>query len=181
MGLCCLLFLDQRTHLGGNCNFNSFKSPRLTRPSAQVNSSYGVFLAYYLSNNYYPGATALQFAFVGGLSISQALLVSPIATITTRLYGTRVTLLIGVFLETLALIGASFSREIWQLFLSQGVCFGFGMGFLFVGSVCGSCKKRIYNSNPQLMLSRSASFPSGLPRNGAWPTASLLLGVALAV
>ncbi|CAO1605134.1 hypothetical protein XANCAGTX0491_008661 [Xanthoria calcicola] len=100
-----------------------------------VNSSYGVFLAYYLSNNYYPGATALQFAFVGGLSISQALLVSPIATITTRLYGTRVTLLIGVFLETLALIGASFSREIWQLFLSQGVCFGFGMGFLFVGSV----------------------------------------------
>ncbi|KAL8674556.1 MAG: hypothetical protein Q9168_001074 [Polycauliona sp. 1 TL-2023] len=100
-----------------------------------VNSSYGVFLAYYLDNDYYPGATALQFAFVGGLSISQALLVSPIATITTRLYGTNVTLLIGVFLETLALIGASFTREIWQLFLSQGVCFGLGMGFLFVGSV----------------------------------------------
>ncbi|KAL8854587.1 MAG: hypothetical protein Q9221_000622 [Calogaya cf. arnoldii] len=100
-----------------------------------INSSYGVFLAYYLNNNYYPGATALHFAFVGGLSISQALLVSPIATITTRLYGTNVTLLIGVFLETLALIGASFSRQIWQLFLSQGVCFGLGMGFLFVGSV----------------------------------------------
>ncbi|KAL8657686.1 MAG: hypothetical protein Q9226_001662 [Calogaya cf. arnoldii] len=100
-----------------------------------VNSSYGVFLAYYLNNNYYPGATALHFAFVGGLSISQALLVSPIATITTRLYGTNTTLLIGVFLETLALIGASFSRQIWQLFLSQGVCFGLGMGFLFVGSV----------------------------------------------
>ncbi|KAL8859414.1 MAG: hypothetical protein Q9178_004092 [Gyalolechia marmorata] len=85
--------------------------------------------------NYYPGATALDFAFVGGLSISQALLVSPLATITTRLYGTNVTLLIGVFLETLALIGASFAREIWQLFLSQGICFGIGMGFLFVGSV----------------------------------------------
>ncbi|KAI4277144.1 MAG: hypothetical protein LQ337_002017 [Flavoplaca oasis] len=100
-----------------------------------VNSSYGVFLAYYLNSNYYPGATALHFAFVGGLSISQALLVSPLATITTRLYGTNVTLFIGVFLETLALIGASFTREIWQLFLSQGVCFGIGMGFLFVGSV----------------------------------------------
>ncbi|KAL8985841.1 MAG: hypothetical protein Q9205_000559 [Flavoplaca limonia] len=100
-----------------------------------VNSSYGVFLAYYLNNNYYPGATALHFAFVGGLSISQALLVSPLATITTRSYGTNATLFIGVFLETLALIGASFTREIWQLFLSQGVCFGIGMGFLFVGSV----------------------------------------------
>ena len=100
-----------------------------------VNSSYGVFLAYYLDNKYYSGATSLEFAFVGGLSISQALLVSPLATYITKVYGTRTTLLIGVFLETLALIGASFTHQIWQLFLSQGVCFGFGMGFLFVGSV----------------------------------------------
>lgn len=100
-----------------------------------INSSYGVFLSYYLANNYYPGATSLEFAFIGGLSISQALLVSPIATSTTRLFGTRITLLIGVGFEALALIGASFTHKIWQLFLSQGLCFGFGMGFLFVGSV----------------------------------------------
>ena len=74
-------------------------------------------------------------AFVGGLSISMALMVSPFATSTTRLFGTRVTLFIGVALEALALIGASFTHETWQLFLSQGVCFGLGMGFLFVGSV----------------------------------------------
>lgn len=100
-----------------------------------INSSYGIFLAFYLDNNYYPGATALEFAFIGGLSISQALLISPLATYITRVYGTRTTLLFGVFLETLALISASFTHKIWQLFLSQGVCFGFGMGFLFVGSV----------------------------------------------
>ena len=100
-----------------------------------INSSYGVFLAYYLSNSYYPGATALKFAFIGGLSVSQALLVSPLATYVTRELGTRHTLLAGVVLESLALIGASFTHQIWQLFLSQGVCFGFGMGFLFVGSV----------------------------------------------
>ena len=64
-----------------------------------------------------------------------ALMVSPVATSTTRLFGTRTTLLLGVGLEALALIGASFTHETWQLFLSQGVCFGFGMGFLFVGSV----------------------------------------------
>jgi MFS family permease len=44
-------------------------------------------------------------------------------------------MLIGVFFETLALIAASFSTRIWHLFLSQGVCFGIGMGFLFVASV----------------------------------------------
>ncbi|KAF2189538.1 MFS general substrate transporter [Zopfia rhizophila CBS 207.26] len=100
-----------------------------------LNSSYGVFLAHYLSNSTFPGANRLDYAFVGGLSISQALVVSPVATMTTRLYGTRTTLLIGVFFETLSLIGASFATQTWQLFLSQGVCFGWGMGFLFVGSV----------------------------------------------
>ncbi|KAL9029733.1 MAG: hypothetical protein Q9196_002054 [Gyalolechia fulgens] len=64
-----------------------------------------------------------------------ALLISPLATTTTRLYGTKVTLLLGIAFETLALVGASFARQVWQLFLSQGVCFGWGMGYLFVGSV----------------------------------------------
>lgn len=55
--------------------------------------------------------------------------------IAIRKFGTRTTLLIGVGLETVSLIGASFADKIWQLFLSQGLCFGWGMGFLFVGSV----------------------------------------------
>ena len=100
-----------------------------------LNSSYGVFLAHYLSTNTFPGATRLDFAFIGGLSISQALLISPLATAITRLYGTRTTLLLGVFFETISLIGASFANRIWHLFLSQGICFGWGMGFLFVSSV----------------------------------------------
>jgi MFS family permease len=100
-----------------------------------LNSSYGVFLAHYLANNTFPGASYLEYAFVGSLSISCAMLVSPLATFTTRVYGTRTTLFIGIALETASLIGASFASKIWQLFLSQGICFGFGMGFLFVGSV----------------------------------------------
>ncbi|KAF2447407.1 MFS general substrate transporter [Karstenula rhodostoma CBS 690.94] len=100
-----------------------------------MNSSYAVFLAYYLSNNVFPGATPLQYAFVGGLSISQALVVSPVATLTTRLYGTRTTLLIGIVFEAASFIAASFASQIWHLFLSQGICFGWGMGFQFVGSV----------------------------------------------
>ncbi|KAK3117504.1 hypothetical protein LTR53_001104 [Teratosphaeriaceae sp. CCFEE 6253] len=100
-----------------------------------LNSSYGVFLAHYLATNTFPGATSLEYAFVGSLSISCALLVSPFATLTTRLYGTRTTLFTGIAFETASLIGASFASAIWQLFLSQGICFGIGMGFLFVGSV----------------------------------------------
>ncbi|KAF1915157.1 major facilitator superfamily domain-containing protein [Ampelomyces quisqualis] len=100
-----------------------------------LNSSYAVFLAYYLSTNLFPSATPLHYAFIGGLSISQALIVSPLATLTTRRFSTRTTLLIGVVLETASFIGASFATQISHLFLTQGLCFGWGMGFLFVGSV----------------------------------------------
>ncbi|KAB8291247.1 hypothetical protein EYC80_009934 [Monilinia laxa] len=100
-----------------------------------VNSSYGIFLAHYLSSNTFPGATSLEYAFVGGLSISLGLFMAPVATSCTRKFGLKVTLAIGILLQTAGLLGASFSYEIWHLFLSQGVAFGFGMGFLFVGSV----------------------------------------------
>ena len=60
---------------------------------------------------------------------------APLATYLTGRLGTRTVLLIGVFFETLSFIGSSFVTEIWQLFLSQGVCFGWGMGFLFAASV----------------------------------------------
>ncbi|KIW03321.1 uncharacterized protein PV09_05532 [Verruconis gallopava] len=100
-----------------------------------LNSSYGVFLAYYLANNTFPGATRLDYAFVGGLSISQAMFVSPLATASVRYLGTRYTLLIGVFFETLSFIGASFAKSLWQILLAQGICFGWGMGFLFAASV----------------------------------------------
>ncbi|KAH6638467.1 putative MFS transporter [Boeremia exigua] len=100
-----------------------------------INSSYGVFLAHYLRTETFAGATHLQYAFVGGLSISLAMFISPVATLLTRKYGTRLTLLVGTVFETAGLIGASFATTIWQLFLSQGVAFGFGMGFLFVASV----------------------------------------------
>lgn len=56
-------------------------------------------------------------------------------TYTTRSYGTRTSLYIGACLEALALVGASFSNSIWQLFLSQGLCSGWGMGFLFLGTI----------------------------------------------
>ncbi|KAL3434640.1 major facilitator superfamily domain-containing protein [Aspergillus tetrazonus] len=100
-----------------------------------INSSYGVFLAYYLSHDVFPNTSALMYAFTGGLSISCALLVAPLATYLIHVLGTRAVLNIGVFFETLSLIASSFVSQRWQIFLSQGVCFGIGMGFLFVGSV----------------------------------------------
>lgn len=69
---------------------------------------------------------------IGGLSISQALLVSPLVSLSNRKLGTRPTLLIGTVLVFGSMLSASFASKIWHLFLSQGVCFGYGMGFLYI-------------------------------------------------
>jgi MFS family permease len=97
--------------------------------------SYGVFLSHYLTTNTFPNTSPLAYAFIGGLSISQAVLIAPLATRVVHSYGTRTCLHVGVFFETLSLIGASFADQKYQIILSQGICFGWGMGFLFVGSV----------------------------------------------
>ncbi|GAB1311157.1 Major facilitator superfamily domain-containing protein [Madurella fahalii] len=100
-----------------------------------LNSSYAIFLAHYLRSGTIIGSSPLAFAFVGGLSISISLLVSPIVTWCIGRYGTTFSLRIGVVLEAISFIGASFSTHIWHLLLSQGICFGVGLGFCFTSTV----------------------------------------------
>ncbi|KAJ5352223.1 hypothetical protein N7452_001197 [Penicillium brevicompactum] len=100
-----------------------------------INAAYGVFLAYYLSSDLFPGTSALEYAFVGGLSISCAMLIAPLATYLCHRVSHRFVLNLGTILEAVSLITSSFVKANWQLFLSQGACFGFGMGLCFCGSV----------------------------------------------
>ncbi|KAM0255107.1 hypothetical protein ACHAQJ_006111 [Trichoderma viride] len=100
-----------------------------------MNSSYGVFLAYYITNNTFPGATTLQYAFVGSLSLSCAMGISPFATLAVRKFGTRQVMTLGVVIEAGSWIAASFAYKIWHIFLTQGVLFGLGMGLLFTATV----------------------------------------------
>ena len=119
----------------GVCLFDPDSASSVSYDILGLNSSYGVFLAHYLATNTFPGASPLEYAFIGGLSISMCESVSPVATICTRKFGTRTTLTLGILFETVALLGASWATQIWHLFLTQGILFGFGMGFLFVASV----------------------------------------------
>jgi hypothetical protein len=77
-----------------------------------------------LTANTFPGASPIEYAFVGSFSISQAFFIAPVVTMLVRRVGTRPTLLIGVVFEVAGLVGASFSTKIWHLFLSQGIAFG---------------------------------------------------------
>ncbi|KAI9896623.1 hypothetical protein N3K66_008795 [Trichothecium roseum] len=96
------------------------------------NSAYAVFLAHYLDNDVFTGASPLTYAFVGSLSLTFLLTVSPLATYMVGRFGIRPTMLCGVVLETASLFCASLATEIWHLFLTQGVLFGSGLGLLFI-------------------------------------------------
>ncbi|KAF7596882.1 hypothetical protein BBP40_011927 [Aspergillus hancockii] len=100
-----------------------------------INGAFGVYLSHYLHNHTFPGTSELTYSFIGGLSISQITFVAPIVTKSVHTFGTRTTLLIGVVLETGALVAASFATKVWHLFLTQGILFGWGCSFLYVGSV----------------------------------------------
>ncbi|KAF3910229.1 hypothetical protein ABW21_db0203382 [Orbilia brochopaga] len=102
-----------------------------------INASYGVYLSYYLTHepSLFPEASSLDYAFVGGVTVGCGMLISPVANFFTRKFSSHVALLIGCTLQCASLISASFAYRIWHLYLSQGILFGVGMGFIFVASV----------------------------------------------
>lgn len=97
--------------------------------------SYGVYLSFYLSTDYFPGATPLDFALIGGLEFGAALLISPIWTIATRELGRKTVMGAGCIMFAGGFIAASFAERIWQLYLSQGLLVGLGIGAIFIPSV----------------------------------------------
>ncbi|KAL4746591.1 major facilitator superfamily domain-containing protein [Aspergillus terricola var. indicus] len=97
-------------------------------------SSYGVFMQYFLAHPDYVSGTYLDYALIGGLAASQSCLIAPLATTVHHRYGIKLAVGIGVLLEFAALLGASWSSQIWHLYLSQGVCFGWGLGLQYSSS-----------------------------------------------
>ena len=99
--------------------------------------SYGVFLGYYLENGIYPTASPTDFALIGGLNFSVAMLTSPAVTFLVRRnpFGIHLPMLIGVGLQTAGFFTASFATRIWHLYLTQGVLVGLGVGFTYIPSI----------------------------------------------
>ncbi|KAG4436787.1 hypothetical protein IFR05_007721 [Cadophora sp. M221] len=102
-----------------------------------VVSSYGVFLGYYLKNNIYPDATPIDFAFIGGLNFSTAMIASPLVTVLvpSTPFGIHLPMLIGICFQTAGFVTASFANQIWHLYLTQGILVGLGVGFTYIPSI----------------------------------------------
>jgi len=60
-----------------------------------VNTTYGVYSAYYLQNNHFEGGSTFGYAWVGGLCVAVALLIAPGVNWLVRTFGFRIPLVIG--------------------------------------------------------------------------------------
>ncbi|OJJ45871.1 hypothetical protein ASPZODRAFT_133743 [Penicilliopsis zonata CBS 506.65] len=95
-----------------------------------------------------------------------------------RRLGLRFVMVLGTLLLSVALVGSSFASKIWHLFLSQGVFFGWGMGFLYLPAL--SALPAWFSSKRSLAcgLAASGAGMGGLLYNLAAGYAVQKIGVA---
>ncbi|KAI9261550.1 major facilitator superfamily domain-containing protein [Phascolomyces articulosus] len=74
----------------------------------------------------------LQLSFVGTFCLIFSNAMGPVAQILQSMLGTRAVLFIGTIFIAVGVIIAGFSTEIWHLYLTQGICFGIGVSFMYV-------------------------------------------------
>jgi MFS family permease len=96
------------------------------------NSAFGVYLAYYIDNDVFPGATRIDFAWIAGLLVFLAQVFAPFAIISERMVGFKLTMSIACAFHFLGYMLASFATKLWQLYLCQSVIVGISYSFLFV-------------------------------------------------
>lgn len=99
-----------------------------------IAATYGVFLSHYLSTSTFPGATALDYAFIGGLQFGCSLSLATPVTIMTRRLGIHIPMLFGIVTQTTGYVLASYSTRTWQLYLTQGALVGCGIGLAYLPS-----------------------------------------------
>ncbi|KAM5354531.1 hypothetical protein ACJ41O_001178 [Fusarium nematophilum] len=91
-----------------------------------MNTTYGVYISYYIANNYFEGATYMRYAFVGGLSVSFAWFVAPGVNYLTKTFGIRVPTAAGAVAICLGQCLAGISKNFGAFLFFQGLVFGLG-------------------------------------------------------
>ncbi|SCU79184.1 LANO_0A05358g1_1 [Lachancea nothofagi CBS 11611] len=95
------------------------------------NCAFGVFLAYYLNNNVFAGASKYDYALIAGITVCLGQGLPPFVIICMQIFGFKAPMLLGTVFLLLGFILASFSTKLWQLYLTQGVLVGMGMSFVY--------------------------------------------------
>jgi len=100
-----------------------------------MNSGFAIYFAYYLKHQTYDGADKLDYSYIGGIAFGVGLAFSPLITVCMGIFGFKPVLIVGNCLQFTALMLASWSTKLWQLYLTQGLMQSFGLAFLSIPSI----------------------------------------------
>ncbi|KAI9495847.1 major facilitator superfamily domain-containing protein [Zychaea mexicana] len=94
---------------------------------------WGIFSQAFATSILEGKATTIQLMTVGSLINVCLNIFSPISVVLVR-FGLRFNYLLGGTLMSLGVILAGFSTEVWHIFLTQSLLYGFGASFLYMSS-----------------------------------------------
>ncbi|KAI8333816.1 major facilitator superfamily domain-containing protein [Chlamydoabsidia padenii] len=119
------------------------------------NYTWGIYLEYYNKHVYVNQLNALSW--IGSLWLAMAVILGPIYGYVAYKVGYRWILIGAVLCNTLALMMASISHEIWQLMLTQGFLAGFGASLAWFPCI----------SAPQQYFSKRRGMAVGIAISGS--------------
>lgn len=97
-----------------------------------ANSSYGVFLNYYLDNDVFDNATEYDYALIGGMVTFLAQFLAPFSVILCNIFGFRIIGLCGIVIQTIGYMVASVATDISTLYATQGFLVGLSFSLIFI-------------------------------------------------
>lgn len=95
-----------------------------------MNSGFSIYLAHYINYGTFPGMTKMDYAYIGGLAFGGGLFFAPVLILLYDFLGIHAMVTLGNSLQFTALMLASFAKNKWQIYCSQGLLQGFGLAVL---------------------------------------------------
>lgn len=100
-----------------------------------ANSGFAIYLNYDLSNHVFKGATKVDYALIGGFALGLGIIFCPFINYLQGILGTRGLILLGNILQFAGVFMASFTKKLWQLYLTQGVLNSFGLACISLPAI----------------------------------------------
>ncbi|KAG0368900.1 major facilitator superfamily domain-containing protein [Gamsiella multidivaricata] len=97
-------------------------------------NGYGVYQDRYITHEYNTSST-FQLSWVGTLNVVGMDLTGPLTGQFADHFGYRISAFVGALIMGAALIGTSFSTQVWQLYIFQGILYGLGASLAFFPSL----------------------------------------------
>ncbi|KAG0199957.1 hypothetical protein BGX28_006864, partial [Mortierella sp. GBA30] len=114
-------------------------------------NGYGIYQDRYTTHEYSTSST-FQLAWVGTLNVVGMDLTGPITGQIADHFGYRLCAFVGALIMGAALIATSFSTQVWQLYIFQGILYGIGASLVFFPSL----------SLPSQWFKRRRGFATGI-------------------